>query len=79
MLKFDILILPYHEIIIRGGGRAKREWWRPYQTIITIIIMKLKIQKSSSVGIDLSLLIKQSITTDQTFSLSIKKKKCHDN
>ena len=34
------IMLQYHEIIIRDGGRAKREWWRPYQTIIIIIIMR---------------------------------------
>ena len=33
------IILHYHEIIIRENGRATRKWWRPYQTIIIIIII----------------------------------------
>ena len=37
LLCMSRIMLPYHEIIIREDGRAKKEWWRPYQTVLIII------------------------------------------
>ena len=39
LLYMSRIMLPYHEIIIREDGAVKREGWRPYQTIIIIIII----------------------------------------
>ena len=37
LLCMSRIMLPYHEILIREGGRAKRDRCWPYQTIIIII------------------------------------------